>query len=229
MRWGEAVALRVRRVDLARGRLEVVEAIAEVDGRLIVGEPKSYQRRSVPVPRFLRDELAVHLTDKDPDDLLFTSPRGETLRVHGFRRTYFGPAATAVGLPGLVPHELRHTAASLAIAAGASIKGVREMLGHASATLTLDRYGHLFGDELDAVAERLELHRADFLRTEAPLAAPASRPQPADKSLSCPGRIRTRGTRFRKAFRGVLTAADERWIKPLNCGFAVWCYRQLRA
>ena len=184
MRWGEVVALRVRRVDLARGRLEVVQAIAEVDGRLIVGEPKSYQRRSVPVPRFLCDELAVHLADKDLDDLLFTSPRGDTLRVHGFRRTYFDPAATSAGLPGLVPHELRHTAASLAIAAGASIKGVQEMLGHASATLTLDRYGHLFGDELDAVAERLELHRADFLRTRAPLTAPNQRSRPINGPLS---------------------------------------------
>jgi integrase len=138
----------------------------------------------VPVPHFLRDELAVHLADKDPDDLLFTSPRGETLRVHGFRRTYFDPAATAAGLSGLVPHELRHTAASLAIAAGASIKGVQEMLGHASATLTLDRYGQLFGDELDAVAERLELHRADFLRTRAPLGAPAQRSRAASKPLT---------------------------------------------
>ena len=55
-----------------------------------------------------------------------------------------------------VPHELRHTAASLAIASGASVKGVQAMLGHASATLTLDRYGHLFGDQLDAVAERID-------------------------------------------------------------------------
>jgi integrase len=51
---------------------------------------------------------------------------------------------------------LRHTAASLAIAAGASVKGVQAMLGHASATLTLDRYGHLFSDELDAVADRID-------------------------------------------------------------------------
>jgi integrase len=69
-----------------------------------------------------------------------------------------------------VPHELRHTAASLAIAAGASVKGVQAILGHASATLTLDRYGHLFGDELDAVAERLQLHRESALRTQCGLA-----------------------------------------------------------
>jgi integrase len=64
--------------------------------------------------------------------------------------------------------KLRHTAASLAIAAGASVKGVQAMLGHASATLTLDRYGHLFGDELDAVADRIDAAAraaADFSRT----------------------------------------------------------------
>jgi hypothetical protein len=40
------------------------------------------------------------------------------------------------------------------------------MLGHASAAMTLDRYGHLFGDELDAVADRMDAARADWLRTE---------------------------------------------------------------
>ena len=57
---------------------------------------------------------------------------------------------------GLVPHELRHTATSLAIASGANLKVVQTMLGHKSATLTLDRYGHLFGDDLDALADRLD-------------------------------------------------------------------------
>jgi integrase len=78
-------------------------------------------------------------------------------RARHFRRRHFDPAASAVGLARLVPHELRHTAASLAISAGASIKGVQAMLGHASATLTLDRYGHLFPNELDAVADRLDV------------------------------------------------------------------------
>ncbi len=65
-----------------------------------------------------------------------------------------------------MPHELRHTAASLAISSGASVKGVQSMLGHASAQMTLDRYGHLFGDELDAVADRMDAARADWMRTE---------------------------------------------------------------
>ena len=91
------------------------------------------------------------------------------LRVGGFRRSTWNAACIELGLAGLVPHELRHTAASLAIASGASVKGVQAMLGHASATLTLDRYGHLFGDELDAVADRLDTaarNSADFSRTQ---------------------------------------------------------------
>ena len=73
---------------------------------------------------------------------------------------------------GLTPHSLRHTAASLAITSGADVKVVQQMLGHASATMTLDLYGHLYGDRLDEVADRMDQLRtarelsADFLRTE---------------------------------------------------------------
>ncbi len=156
LRWGEATALRVGRVDLLRGRLQVVEAVVDVNGRAIFGAPKSHQHRAVPIPRFLREDLGAAMAGKGVDDLVFCAPRGGTLRVQNFRRAVFDRAVCEVGLPRLVPHELRHTAASLAISAGASVKGVQAMLGHASATLTLDRYGHLFGDELDAVAERLD-------------------------------------------------------------------------
>lgn len=59
-------------------------------------------------------------------------------------------------MPGFKPHELRHTCASLAIASGANIKVVQRLLGHQTAALTLDRYGHLYGDDLDAVAEAFD-------------------------------------------------------------------------
>ena len=55
----------------------------------------------------------------------------------------------------MTPHDLRHTAASLAISAGANVKGVQLMLGHKSAALTLDTYADLFPDDLEAVAEAL--------------------------------------------------------------------------
>jgi integrase len=57
-------------------------------------------------------------------------------------------------------HDLRHTAASLAISAGANVKAVQRMLGHASAAMTLDVYGDLFEDDLDAVSFNLEAARA---------------------------------------------------------------------
>ena len=104
-----------------------------------------------------------------PGDLVFTSSRGAPLRNHNFRARVFAPAAAAIGVPQLTPHDLRHTAASLAVQAGANVKAVQRMLGHASAAMTLDVYAGLFGDDLDAVADRLDeaaaRARADSLRT----------------------------------------------------------------
>src|SRR5919112_85039 len=166
LRWGELTGLRVRRVQPLRGRIDVVEAVTEVDGEMVFGTPKTHQHRSVVVPRFLREDLGRQLAGKAPTDPVFASRAGTPLRVQNFRRDWFDRAADDAGLSGLTPHELRHTAASLAIASGASVKGVQSMLGHASAQMTLDRYGHLFPDELDAVADRLDAARADQVLTK---------------------------------------------------------------
>lgn len=86
-----------------------------------------------------------------------------------FRHRVFNQAAAAISVPGLTPHDLRHTAASLAVQAGANVKVVEQMLGHASAAMTLDVYAGLFGDDLDAVADRLHeaatRETADSVRT----------------------------------------------------------------
>ncbi|SDY90088.1 Phage integrase family protein [Modestobacter sp. DSM 44400] len=76
--------------------------------------------------------------------------------LRNWRRRVFDPALKVAGLGELTPHELRHTAASLAIAAGANVKAVQRMLGHASAAMTLDVYSGLFDDDLDAVVDRLD-------------------------------------------------------------------------
>ena len=156
LRWGEAAALRVRHVDPLRGRLMVEESYADVNGVLILGSTKTHARRSVPVPRFICDELGVLLAGKGRDDLVFTSPRGQPLRLSNFRRRLFDRAVPAAGLDGLAPHGLRHTATSLAVNSGASVKAVQRMLGHKDAAMTLNVYADLFDDELDAVAERLD-------------------------------------------------------------------------
>jgi hypothetical protein len=64
-------------------------------------------------------------------------------------------ACAEVGIQGLVPHGLRHTTASLAISAGANVKVVQRMLGHATANMTLDLYGHLLNGDLTGVADAL--------------------------------------------------------------------------
>lgn len=171
LRWGEAVAIRVRRMDPLRGRIEIVESAVDVDGKMIFGPPKTHQHRAVVVPKFLRDELAQAIVGTSPDDLVFPSRVGTPLRVQNVRRGWFDRAAVAAGVPGLTPHELRHTAASLAIASGANYKVVQSMLGHRSAAMTLDLYGHLFGDDLDAVADRMDAARADILLTRRSLSA----------------------------------------------------------
>jgi integrase len=157
LRFGELSALRVGDVDLLRRRLMVERAMVEVQGKAIIGTPKSHQVRQVPIPGFLADLLASHLAGGAVDDLAFPGPRGGLLRNSRFRLGYFDRAAVSVGLDGLTPHELRHTAASLAIASGASVKVVQRMLGHASAAMTLDVYAGLFADDLDDVAERLDV------------------------------------------------------------------------
>ena len=66
-------------------------------------------------------------------------------------------------MPRVTPHDLRHTAASLAISAGANVKAVQRMLGHASAAMTLDTYAELFEDDLDSVAVALDSQRSASL------------------------------------------------------------------
>jgi integrase len=67
------------------------------------------------------------------------------------------PAVGAAGLAPLRIHDLRHTTASLAIAAGADVKVLQTMLGHASAVMTLDRYGHLMPGRAQEIADRLDV------------------------------------------------------------------------
>jgi len=78
------------------------------------------------------------------------------LRLGNWRPRVVDPTARAIGRTDIHPHDLRHTAASLAIKAGANVKAVQQMLGHASAAMTLDVYAGLFEDDLDSVADALD-------------------------------------------------------------------------
>jgi integrase len=164
LRWGEMAALRVKRIDFLRRRVLVAESVTPVRGGMTWGDTKGHERREVPLPLFLIEDLSRQVSVKAPDDLVFTGPRGAVMRASTFRRTSaLIEAARSLGVPGFHAHELRHTAASLAIASGADVKVVQQMMGHKSATMTLDQYGHLFPDRLDVVAEAMDTARSAAL------------------------------------------------------------------
>jgi integrase len=178
----EFVALRVGRLDLLRGTVRVAEAAPEVAGHLEWGGVKTHEARTVRLPRSVAEELGAYLAGRPPGpgDLVFTAPRGGPLRESKFVPGRFKPAIGAAnqalaelaedGRPDPLPgklrlYDLRHTAASLMIRQGASVKAVQRQLGHATVSITLDTYGHLFPDELDALAGRLEDARTEALAT----------------------------------------------------------------
>ena len=137
----------------------------------------------------LADRLAVHLSVVEEDGLVFTAPRGGPLRSSPFRQSVWIPAIEAAGLEHLRIHDLRGTAASLMISSGANIKAVQRQLGHASASMTLDLYGHLYEEDLDALSEALDrrfsaatappAERASHAMAGSP--APPARPQRAPR------------------------------------------------
>lgn len=128
--------------------------VADVGAKRIRVRPevsKSDRGRDVPVPASVRAML-----DLDREGPLFRSPAGKRVDPGNWRVRVFAEAAKAVGREGLDPHELRHTAASLAIAAGADVMVVQRMLGHKSAAVTLGVYAHLWDGNLDDVAARMD-------------------------------------------------------------------------
>jgi Phage integrase family len=158
LRAGELFGLRVPRLDLPAQRLDVVEQVVEVSGNL--GAPKTKAgRRSVPLPVVVCDALSEHLRQWPSDDLVFTAPDGGPVRLASWRSRFFKRAVDAAGVAPLRVHDLRHTAVSLWIAAGASPREIASRAGHTSVSIVLDRYGHLLpgsesrvNDELDRLA-----------------------------------------------------------------------------
>ncbi|WP_447588394.1 tyrosine-type recombinase/integrase [Microbacterium lacticum] len=158
LRWGELSGLRIGDLDLDANhpRLTVAQTVVADKGYQRIEPPKDYEHRSIPIPAFLVGLLRAQIAGRPADAPVFYGIRtGTWLRNHVYRVGWFDDAAAAVGIKGLTPHELRHTAASLAVSAGANVKAVQRMLGHASAAVTLDVYADLFDDDLDGVATAL--------------------------------------------------------------------------
>src|SRR6266545_7905518 len=100
LRPGEILGLKVKRLNLVAGTARVAEALTEVDGKLTWGTPKNHERRTVPLPPPLPQELGAWLADRphSPEDLVFTAARGGPIREHKLMERYFKPAAIEAGL-----------------------------------------------------------------------------------------------------------------------------------
>ena len=157
LRLGELLGLRWQRVDLLRRQVVVAETLVDLAGQVSFGPPKTKAAlRTVGIPTFVAEAMAT-IPDRPavPDQLVFQSPDGHAIRPGLFRRRFWTPAVTAAGFTPLRIHDLRHTAISLWIAAGANPKQVAVRAGHTSVSVVLDRYGHLYpqpeADLMDAL------------------------------------------------------------------------------
>jgi integrase len=186
LRPSEVCGLRVGRLNLVKGTVEVAEALTVVKGRTEVGPTKTGARRTVNVPRFLCDEIGRVLATRahalgrpiSADDYVFTAPQGGPLRRDLLHKRILRPAVVAAGLPdALRLHDLRHSCASILIQLGAHPKVIQEWLGHQSIMVTMDVYGHLFPSLNEALAERVE---------EVFLAAQTPAPEPGRKVVPLP-------------------------------------------
>lgn len=162
LRFGEVAELRWRDVDLLKMKIRIARSVTLVDNRFVIGTPKNGKGRTVSLPQFVADLLEGDVKGRLQDALVFPDSDGGHMRGTNVRRRWWSQAVAAAELYprkdvdgktvyDFKLHELRHTAASLAIQAGANIKALQNMLGHESAGLTLDRYGHLYVSDVEAV------------------------------------------------------------------------------
>ena len=166
--------MTVADVDFLRRRVQLHRNAVQVGTEFAVGTLKSNKNRTVVLPAFVIDAIAQTAKGKGRDDLLWPSRVGGYLGPPVTYKSWLAGAVTRCQkeadearadeakdgddpttpvFPRVTAHDLRHTAASLAIHAGANPKVVQRMLGHASAAMTLDVYADLFDSDLASVAE----------------------------------------------------------------------------
>ncbi|WP_395638263.1 tyrosine-type recombinase/integrase [Pseudolysinimonas sp.] len=158
LRYGELFALARRHVDVAAGTVSVERALVCVPGEPIrFGPPKTERsRRVVHLPGFVHAALVDHLDTyvaADPEALLFAidgAPVTNARVSFLFRR-----ARAAIDRPELTWHDLRHTGATLAYRAGASVPEVQARLGH-STMRAAAIYAHLAEGADRSLADRID-------------------------------------------------------------------------
>lgn len=167
VRRGEATGARVRALDRRRRRITIEENAVGLGSSVVVGTTKTDKVRAVPYPAFLEPALLALCEGKRHDGLIFGDGISHQRLPHSLRG-WFAYAVKRCQkadptFPTVTPHDLRHTAASLSESAGANVKVLQNMLGHASAAMTLDTYSDLFDEDLEAIGVALDEARTRAL------------------------------------------------------------------
>lgn len=161
LRQGELLGLQWNDIDLTRGTITVKRTLKELNGKLLIGEPKSKSaRRTVTLPirtitvlsEYQQVQIDRGLTSKG---FVFTDRRGGPVRPQNMLKRSFKPLLMKTGLPNIRFHDLRHTHATILLQQEVNPKLVQERLGHSSISLTLDTYSHVLPNMQWGVASKL--------------------------------------------------------------------------
>jgi integrase len=167
IRWGEAMALRRRHVDMTRRTVRVEASVSEVAGALVMGPPKSAAGvRTIAIPEAIVADLRTHLSkyaEPGPDGHVFTGAKGATVRRSNWH-TIWRRACIAARVEGLHFHDLRHTGNTLAAGTGASLRDLMTRMGHTSARAALI-YQHATSERDHAIAASLDTLVRRYLDT----------------------------------------------------------------
>ena len=177
LREGECLGLSWGQVDFKRGRITICQQLQREKKKggeyYIASTTKSGKARTIEPPpiafQYLKAERNRQLENRfkaagawsNPDDLVFTDELGQHLTIMTFYR-HFKKIAASIGRPDARPHDLRHTAATVAIASGADVKSVQSLMGHATAAFTLNKYAHTSEKMMKDTAARVQSYYDDL-------------------------------------------------------------------
>jgi integrase len=167
MRQAELLGLRWRDVDLSGAVLHVRQQVYRLNGEWVFIEPKTAAGRrtislSAACVEALRSHRARQLEERlgvgaewEDNDLVFSNRLGRPMAKENLLRWSFWPLLEKANLPHVRFHDLRHSCASMLLAANVNPKVVQEMLGHSSIAVTMDTYSHSMPSLQEAAAEKL--------------------------------------------------------------------------
>lgn len=167
MRLGELLGLRWSDVNAGTHMLQVQRELYRLDKRWLTDDPKAGKHRSISITDDTLDLLRTYRLERSEallkighrvsdDDLVFLTDAGDPIDGRRVTERRFRPLLKRIGLPERRFHDLRHTAATLMLAAGVHVKVVSEMLGHADTTVTWNRYAHVLPTMQAEAAAALE-------------------------------------------------------------------------